>query len=279
MKSNSEDTIFKTNYEISIFIINSIIDSIDKMVNKGMLDVYGDKPDQNIMFHTSENHNLFYILLVDFLSPFDKSLVNLSNRNTPITNLNKIVSENYLNLEEVNDIENAIKKFKNWLEKKKDIEIWLSTIRKKSIIKLSRLEMIKACGIITKHNAGKLNTKFSEMLEIFRRTDLDISKEDIILEYKKFYERFHDDVLLYHSSYIVEMLIKIRWSIYHYLKPIFEKSIYYVSDGMPGQYRYKIPKEIKTEFMEIIFWELMNRLRDKPYMENIETTKYLKLRY
>jgi len=46
-----------------------------------------------------------------------------------------------------------------------------------------------------------------------------------------------------------------------------------------NQYRYKYPEEIKTGFSKTCYWDLMNKVREKPFMRKFKVTKWLKLRY
>ncbi len=60
-----------------------------------------------------------------------------------------------------------------------------------------------------------------------------------------FYERFHTDILNYHSSTIAEFLNNIRWGIYEYLQPEFRRSIVW-EESNPRKYRYTVVSRISS---------------------------------
>jgi len=105
-----------------------------------------------------------------------------------------------------------------------------------------------------------------------------VTVEDSIRAFEDFYAPFHDDILNYHASTVAEHLNNIRWGIYAYLRPEFERSIVWLSRE-PPHYRYNYPPELSSEFAKHCYWELMNEVRREPYMRRFKVTKWLKLRY
>ena len=110
------------------------------------------------------------------------------------------------------------------------------------------------------------------------KSGITVDINEALLALAEFHERFHTDILNYHSSTIAEFLNNIRWGIYDYLQPEFNKSIVW-EGGDPPKYHYTHPKEIQSEFAKACYWDLMNEVRSKPYMRRFKVTKYLKLRY
>jgi hypothetical protein len=105
-----------------------------------------------------------------------------------------------------------------------------------------------------------------------------VTIEESLLALTDFYERFHTDILNYHSSTIAEFLNNIRWGIYEYMQPEFHRSIVWES-GDPPKYRYIYPDAVTSRLAKECYWELMNEVRSAPYMRKFTVTKSLKLRY
>ena len=119
-----------------------------------------------------------------------------------------------------------------------------------------------------------------KLVEILKRSKIDISLHDSLLILEDFYERFHDDILIYHASNIVEMLNNIRWGLQKYLLPEFNKSYRKdISDPRGLRYSYNYPKNIKEKFAKSCYWNLMNSIRREPNFKKFKSTKWLKLRY
>jgi hypothetical protein len=58
--------------EEEVVFLKAIYDLIDSMVNYQMLSMVGGKPYSSVVFESSIHHQLFIILLTDFLSQTDK---------------------------------------------------------------------------------------------------------------------------------------------------------------------------------------------------------------
>ena len=93
-----------------------------------------------------------------------------------------------------------------------------------------------------------------------------------------FYQRFHTDILNYHSSTIAEFLNNIRWGIYEYLQPEFHGSIVWEA-GDTRMYGFTYPPDVTSKLAKECYWELMNEVRSPPYVRRFRVTKWLKLRY
>ncbi len=257
--------------------MRAVKELIDEMVNHELMTFHGENPDANIMFASTTHQRFFNIMLVDFLSKTDKrgpikqtsylsGLVSISNN--PRFNVNGSVSA----------LKKATIEFKKWLENVVEVEIWLPSTNKEAMIKLSRYSFLKIVGDISKHNYLRAAGVAEDIRKVFAKNEIIVNEEESLLMLSDFYERFHTDILNYHSSTIAEYLNNIRWGIYEYLRPEFESSI--VWDKIePGRYRYTYPNEINSDLGKTIYWDLMNEIRQEPYVHKFIVTKWLKMRY
>ena len=108
-----------------------------------------------------------------------------------------------------------------------------------------------------------------------------ITEQDADLAAGNFFEWFHEDIFIYHSSHIAEFLNNIRWSIFHYLRPEFERSWHPVKGQTPDfpLYAYDIPNDCKEPVARAMYWDLMNRVRSKPFMHRFIISDLFKQRY
>jgi hypothetical protein len=94
----------------------------------------------------------------------------------------------------------------------------------------------------------------------------------------EFYQWFHDDVFTYHVTAVGEFLNNIRWGVYEYLRAEFERS--FKREPPPSvDYNYIYPAGCNSPVVQAIYWDLMNSVRQEPFMPKFETTRYLKMRY
>ena len=259
-----------------IFLI-AVKKLIDEMVNYEIFDLKGDDPESQIMFHSITHQRFFNIILVDFLSCSDKKVI--GEQQSYLSAIRSICQNPSFNQSEsINSLVIATDKFIHWLEEEVPVEIWFPSIAKNEVLSIKRIEFLKICGNISKHNFSRLSGAANELSKIFKRNNIDIDFEESLLILNEFYERFHTDILNYHSSTIAEFLNNIRWGIYNYLQPEFCRSI--VWDNKKSHiYRYTYPLDVNNKFAKNCYWELMNEVRNVPYMKKFQVTKYLKQIY
>lgn len=263
--------------EQEVIILKAVQELIDKMVNFEVMSLCGNDPNSEIKFKTSTHQSFFNIILVDFLS--------CARNGSPVEpksylgRLRKISNNPQF---DVNDsialLRQSAKEFKNWLDQEVEIGIQLPHIGKETKLKIERFDFLKMTGNISKHNYLRLTEVAKKLKEILEKSGIEVERNYEFLALADFHERFHTDILNYHSSTIAEFLNNIRWGIYEYLQPEFHRSVVY-EKGNPPRYRYRYPEEVKTEFSKNCYWELMNEVRREPYMRKFQVTKYLKLRY
>ncbi len=252
------------------------------MVNYEILDLNHKDPNSSIMFKTRTHQQYFNIILLDFL----QTSVFAVNKNC-VESLLVIIANPQFG-DGVKSLKNAVNEFKNWLDQDIQLEhngevrnFWFPAINKEVSIKITRAEFIKICGNISKHNVLCLNRQAETIKKIFAKNNISIELIEALLIMEEFYEQFHDDLFNYHASTIAEFLNNIRWAVYEYLKPLYDKSVeWYLHDTLKDMaYRYNYPPEIKNAYVRELFWNLMNDVRSPPYMPKFQVTRYLKMRY
>jgi hypothetical protein len=263
--------------EEEVVFLKAIYDLIDSMVNFEMLSVVGGDPYSSVMFKSSTHHELFMILLTDFLSQTDKDAP--IKQNSYVGALKSITANPYFNVEtSVDSLREATTRFSCWLDEQVPIEVWLPTISKQTILKISRIPFIKMCGNIAKHNFLRLVGVATQFQEALRQSGVSVNLHEALLTLDDFYQRFGADILRYHGSTLAEFLNNIRWGIYEYLRPEFQRS-YTRLDGDPPKYEYKYPASVGDEFAKECYWNLMNDVRSTPYLPRFEVPKVLKLSF
>ncbi|WP_199303242.1 hypothetical protein [Coleofasciculus sp. FACHB-SPT9] len=263
--------------EREVIFLKAVKELIDEMVNYEVFDLNGSDPESQIMFHSITHQRFFNIILVDFLSCSDKKVI--GEQQSYLSAIRSICqSPSFNEGESINNLVLATDRFIDWLEQEVQVETWLPSIETNAVLSIKRIEFLKICGNISKHNFSRLSGAVNELIKIFKRNNVDIDLEKSLLVLNEFYERFHTDILNYHSSTIAEFLNNIRWGIYEYLQPEFCRSIVWESKN-PPIYKYTYPLDIKNEFAKSCYWELMNEMRSVPYIRRFQVTKWLKLRY
>lgn len=265
--------------EKEVIFLKAIKELIDEMVNYELVKLLGSDPHSQVHFNSMTHLKYFNIILLDFLSCSDKKV--LGEQLSYLEVLRSICeSPSFNKNNSINSLTLSTKEFIDWLNKEIFVEkIWLPSIELSIDLSIKRIEFIKICGNISKHNFSRLSGVVRELIEIFQRNKITLRDEDALLILGEFYEWFHTDIFTYHSSAIAEFLNNIRWGIYEYLRYEFQQSIVYEGKERPRRYHYTYPKEINNSFAKTCYWDLMNEVRSKPYMNKFQVTRYLKMRY
>lgn len=262
--------------EQEVIILKAVKELIDSMANFQMMSLEGNDPDSSIIFKSSIHQRLFNIILVDFLSCTDKE--GPIKQTSYLGGLRKISYAPYFNENNsVNNLNIATQEFRDWLKQEVEVDVSLSSVGGKKL-RISRFMFLKMTGNISKHNYLRAVGVAEDLKKILAKSTLTIDIDEALLALAEFYERFHTDILNYHSSTIAEFLNNIRWGIYDYLQPEYKRSI--VLEGIDFQkYHYTYPKDIQSGFAKACYGELMNEVRREPYMPKFKVTKWLKIRY
>ncbi len=263
--------------EEEVVFLEAIGELTETMVNLDILSVLGSDPDSEIRFKSATHQRFFNIILVDFLSCTDTNAP--TGQTSYLAALRHIAKKPSFNINDsVKPLRHATYRFVDWLKREVEVDVWLPSVDMQTTLKISRLEFLKMCGNISKHNFLRAVGVAKKLQKALTASGNSTSLEDALLALADFYERFHSDILNYHSSTIAEFLNNIRWGIYEYLQPEFRQSVVREA-GDPPEYRYTYPKGLTSRFAKECYWGLMNEVRSAPYVRRFEVTKYLKRRY
>lgn len=267
--------------EFEVAILSGAVEVLDEILSLQLFRIYGTGENRNILFETRYYQKYFYLNLIDFISTIDNTFKIDDEDCSLLSGLNQVAdSPNLGTKEDIQSLNKYAKEFEDWLRHETAVEVWMPDINKDVKLFLSRYEMVKICGNITKHGTTRLGRTAIDIAKIFERSDIEITYDEAILSLENFYEQFHDDILNYHASSIVEMLLNIRTAIYDYLKPVYQDCYRFV-DEMRGiiRYTYEIPEMIKSEVVRKMFWDLMNDIRSNREIPELKVTQSLKGKY
>jgi hypothetical protein len=265
--------------EKEIIYLKAVTEIIDEMDNREIADVVGEDPHSQIRFNSYTHLKFFNIILVDFLSCTDKKVL---GEELPYLRALKKICDNphFDNDGSVENLKKHTYDFSDWLNSEIKVEkIWFPSIEIETDLLIKRIEFIKICGNISKHNFSRLSGASNDLIGIFKRNSIVISAEESLAIIEEFYEWFHDNIFTYHSSAIAEFLNNIRWGIYEYLRPEFNASIVYDTEEHPRKYHYTYPNMVENIFAKKCYWELMNTVRMPPVFNKFEVSKYMKNKY
>jgi hypothetical protein len=263
--------------EREVFILNAVWELSNRMVNRSILRLHHNDPDSEVRFQSAEASRLFNIRLVDLLSPPNAQFARHENYVVAL----KAICENpsFRPKYAVRPLRKAARAFDRWLRSKRRYSrIWLPSIDRNCTIEMQRQEFLKICGNISKHNYTRLTDAAEKLRTILHRTGINVSATESLTLLDEFDDWFHDNIFHYHSSTIAEFINNIRLGIFDYLSPEFQRS--YTRDPHDEiKYTFKRPTHLNNDYAFHVHWDLMNKVRSRPWMPAFTVTKALKKRY
>ena len=263
--------------ESEVVLLKASWDLIGEAANATVFKVTGTDPDSQIQFDSSLHQQFFNIILVDFLSETDRDAPLRSE--TFLAGLGELAAAPLLSSpSSTTELALAVEDFASWLKQEVQVDAWLPSIDKQVTFALARSKFVRICGNLSKHSFLRTFRVAKELRGLLEAAGVSTSLEQASLALDDFYERFHTDILNYHSSTIAEFLNNIRWGIYQYLRPEFERSFTWDTKN-PPMYSYSFPAELQSAYARTVYWNLMNEVRSPPSMRRFKVTRWLKLRY
>lgn len=275
-------------------ILNSAWEMIDGMVNWAIFEKTDKTELSNLWFPTAQHRQLFLILLADFLSqtrgysgrPIPLGLLEPPSGARPsdltfLFHLRQVCANPVLG-SNVAGLRGAVEAFAEWLERDfltKGVN--LHGIDVVVDLTVSRLQYIRICGDIAKHNLARLEANTKRLRDLMANAGHPITESQGYLAIPTFNEWFADNIFIYHASHIAELLNNIRWEIYEYLQPEFRRS-WHRKEGwseMSPMYGYHVPPAIGEEIALAMYWDAMNRSRSRPYVQRFMIPAYAKTEY
>lgn len=267
--------------EKEVLILLATLESIDSFVNYEVLDLNHNGLDSEIRFKSATHQKFFNIMFLDFLT------LKIFGPNEPcIEAVQTVVKSPCFNrANSISDLSLAVEQLLAWLEQ--DVRLihrgdtrmfWFPSIDREIALSIKRKEFIKICGTISKHNRLGLTRQAEIIKKIFERNKVILELTEALLVMEDFYQHFHDDIFNYHSSTIAEFLNNVRLGVHDYLQPEYHHSYVY-EGGEFLKYRFTYPANVKSAYGKTCYWDLMNKIRAKPYMPKFLVTEWLKKRF
>jgi hypothetical protein len=280
-----------TDVEAESIVLFAIWDMIANMVNYEFFCKLHKASDTNLLFSTATHARLFNVLLGDFLSqPREKGgkegYFNLKapGKNARATDytylfyLRNICAKPLLG-RNADAIQKPLDELARWLEEECVAEkTWFPSIGVEADVRVARIRYIKICGDIAKHNFSRLESNVSKIISILKDSGVTIDVSAGFKALPDFFNRFHTDIFIYHSSHIAQLLNDLLWGIYSYLRPEFQRSCELVGP-VDGMYRFNYPENCNHPLARTMYWELMNYMKRKPYLPIFTISESMKACY
>ncbi len=275
-------------------ILNSAWKMIDGMVNWTMFVKNEHAGPINLLFETPQHARLFIVLLRDFLSQVGSSeseraplgLIRPPDDACPsdrtfIFHLRQVCKNPQLGGNPTS-LHEQIEAFALWLEGEFVApNVNFGAIDIDTDLHIKRHRYISMCGDIAKHHLARLSANVKHLRKLLKSAGHEVDKQKASLAIDDFFNWFFGDIFMYHSGQIAEFLNNIRWAIFEYLQLEYRRSWHLTENATQDfkAYSYHIPDEVTDPIARAMYWEVMNRVRKKPWVHRFVICDSLKKCY
>ncbi|WP_146175668.1 hypothetical protein [Agrobacterium pusense] len=271
-----------TDLDREIIVLSAVWDLIGSMVHYGYFVKKHRLEETTLIFNTSECSRLFIIMLADFLSKPSEGTFTLKFRDGAGS-----LAETYLgNLLDIGEaphfqgdvtlLKTSAQAFANWLDDSVTVKkVWLPSIEREGAITVQRKTYLKICGTLTKHGFTRLGNTVKAIQRVLANNGTAIDEGQSYLVIPDFQDWFRDHVFIASSSIIAWHLNEIRWGLFQYLRPEFERAFIPYLLGEFESCRFDVPAAITNPLIKSMYWDLMNSVRREPYFPRFTVQRYL----
>ena len=276
--------------EQEAIVLNATLGMIDDMVNHVIFTELGARThDTNLLPRTADTLRLFNVLLRDFLSPvaskggqslpFD--LPKPPNGDNPAEHttlfyLRRVCEDPRLGTE-IAPLRRLVDEFMAWLETEAFVPgVWLSNISVQVDLRIRRIQFLRICGDIGKHNFVRLGGQANAIRNLLKENGRSITLSDAYLAIPDLWDWFHTHLFAYHASTIAEFLNEIRYAIRAYVEPQ-ARQAYRRIDEL--RYDFDRHPDIIEPFAHWMYFELMQASLREPNYPRFSVTKSLKSQF
>jgi len=276
--------------EQEVILLNAVWKMIGGMVNYQLFVKGHGTEDVTLTFNTNVHARLFTILLVDFLSrpqanragvmPFglpDPGKDARPIQNTYLHYLLLICDEPHLG-NDASALRLSVESFMKWLQASALIDaVYLPSLDLTLDVTITRLLMLQISGDVAKHNFSRLQGNVSRVRTVLADSGHVIDEQEGYQVLPELYEWFSEYILPYHASTIARFLNDIRWAIFEYLYPLYERCLVRYSDGQ--FHTLELPDAIQQPIAMAMCWDLLNKVRTPPYFPRFTVPEIMMKRY
>lgn len=264
--------------ERAAIVLQLVIESIQAIVNREVMRFSDGTVDVSVTFGGASQRSLVNVLLADMLEPVDPDLLDFEG--SLLDALEAVVTPPPFGASDAGDrLQEAAAAWREWLGQEIEVTVNLSLINLNPTLRLRRMEFVTICGNVSKHNMSRLTRNARRLGRILGRQGVAVSSVEALCSLDDFQARFHDDILSYHATTIAELLTNLRWAIHEYLLPQFYRSYRACTGAEDRKYTYEYPDDIAAPYARMRYWDLMNAVREGPWLPRFTGSPSLKGQY
>ena len=264
--------------EQEVIVLCSAYEQIGSMVSHSLIDFSESQGDAIHLFKGLPHQQMFFILLVDFLAKTDQEgplgiSIDLLEALRAISTAPKLPHGGSTEL-----LQHSVDEFIDWLDHKRDVDIWMGNIGRDALICMTLRRMISLYGNRAKHSGLRTGRVAKTLQKIMNDADLSVTDEELQPALTDIYDWADAHFMPYYQNQLFAFLSNIRSGIDFYARAEFKASFHWPNgyDPLVPQYSYRIPTAIQSASGRRNYWDLMNYIRSSQPARVTVASPYLR---
>ena len=207
------EAVIQSDGDLEIVLLHESHEALASIIGKDLYVVSGDPPNQEIRFPDERRFDLFLVLLVELFAE-GRDVVTINNRRKDLGLLDGLVwLEQKLQAETKGcGLKAALTELREWLDTETRFEVWCPDIEMQVNFSITRREMIWFGANHVKHSLPRLSGVLSKLARKLEAADIEVPRQNTVHVLNVTIEQIRGQ-LIYHSTFIVELLGKLFISI------------------------------------------------------------------
>lgn len=194
--------------DLEIVLLHENHELLATIIGPELYGIYGERPDQNILFHNSSSFAYFLILVVELFAEGSRAAF-IEGKNLNISLFEGMQRFNVNHPKEASQsrLTEAIVELEAWLTDTPTFDFWCGEIQQQIIFPLENRQFINFCSNGTKHSLIRLNLLFGKLQRHLTVAGYEVTAQELVPVLDAFLEEAKSR-MYYHATYIIELLGK-----------------------------------------------------------------------
>lgn len=268
--------VIRSQGDLEVVLLHETHSALAEVIGPDLYSVGGTAPEQSILFHNRPCFNLFLVHLVEFVAEGQQSaFIDEKFKNLSLLSGLRWFCDKHPTETDEYSLNTALSNLETWIEKEVPIKFWCPDVELEIEFPLKNRDLISFGANTTKHNLLRLSKLIGKLERLCEKSGYDFSPQQLSAVLSAMIEEVNSR-LQYHSSYLIELLGNVFFSLNALIKGRFDKNPTNRVNEMT------MPEGITSDIFKDMYGSVLvfKRYDDSRITSHTPaTTRYLKLRY
>ncbi len=275
-KAADDCAYIKSKGDLEVITLYEAHSALATIISPDLYDVLGKSPNQQITFKNEVSFDLFLILVSELFLQGRKS-IRIKDKSLKLSLFESIgfLIESHLDETKNCGIDKAYKELDMWIKNEIDFEFWCGELQKQIRFSISNEQLLWFGANTVKHNLLRLSDLIMKLQEHCIKGGHNFSSQEVVATLKEFVSEIRNR-LMYHSTYLVEMLGKLFESVNNLI------IVRYKQNPTNDCRKMIMPLGLTSDFFCSLYGSVLvfhNYKLERIRRYTPHTTEYLKMRY